>query len=88
MFALWGLMSLTMLQGCAAPKPDIQPIPEIRNVYPIIPSNLLVCKSEPVPADILTDVDLAKFTEEVRVAGQECRNHLKAVKTQSDSWPR
>jgi hypothetical protein len=47
-----------------------------------IPPALLVCKEEPVYTgrNNVTAADLLEFTDQVAVAGADCRARLKAVK--------
>lgn len=82
-------LSLTTM-GCASPKPapDIQPVPEINNIYPTVPANFLICADEPTVPPIATDVDGAKFTEAVRTAGQDCRDRLGKMKSLVAGWPK
>lgn len=76
------------LAACTAPKPDVQPVPQVINVYPVVPANFLNCSPEPAPSQILTDVQLAQFTESVRIAGADCRSRLQSVRGVVDSWPK
>ena len=88
-YAALALAPLLITAACAAkPAPDIQPIPEVRNVYPNVPANLLDCAAEPVPGDILTDIDAAKFTEDVRTAGGDCRGKISSLKAMVAGWPK
>lgn len=75
------------MTACAS-KPDVQPVPEVHNVYPVIPANFLICTAEPVPGQILTDVQAAQFTEAVRVAGLDCRQRLAKVRETVANWPK
>lgn len=77
---------MTACAQASAPPPQI--IPEIHNIYPSVPANLLICADEPTVPDILTDVDAAQFTEAVRMAGAACRGNLGALKAFVDSWPK
>lgn len=88
MFALLVLPLLPIMTACAAPKPDIQPIPEVHNVYPVIPSNFLSCTPEPAVPQIVTDVQAAQFTEAVRTSGEDCRSRLAKVRETVASWPK
>jgi len=76
------------LTACGPEKPVIQTVVEVRNVYPVVPSNFLNCSPEPVPGVILTDVALAQFTEAVRVAGEDCRARLSSVRQTVAGWPK
>ena len=85
---LLGLASWLILSGCGPEKPVIQTVVEVRNVYPVVPANFLNCSPEPVPGVILTDVQLAQFTEAVRLAGEDCRARLSSVRQTVAGWPK
>lgn len=77
------------MTGCANPKPvEPPPPPEIHNIYPSVPTNFLSCTDEPVPGQILTDIQAAQFADALRIAGADCRDRLAKVKGIVDGWPK
>ena len=82
------LLPVLTMSACVTTQPTVQPVPEVHNIYPSMPAGNLMCTPEPVPGQILTDVQAAQFAEAVRVAGQDCRNKLGTVAGIVHSWPK
>lgn len=85
------------LMGCASAKPapamEAQvirvPVPEIHNVYPVIPDTDLMCAAEPiVPADLTREVAADLWVNSVVDAGADCRSKLDTIRSLVNSWPK
>src|SRR5262245_2902654 len=100
MSALWTLVAAISLPGCAAnsspPPPEVirlPPIETIRNIFPVIPSDMLNCLDESIVPEELTkegarDNQAAAFGEANRIAGADCRAKLGQVRALVATWPR
>ena len=51
-----------------------------RTTLPQISNQLFDCPEEPLIPNITTDADFIEWVEDVRVAGDICRNNLKSLK--------
>src|SRR5262245_11695379 len=87
------LLLCVISSACAPNNPRAEPPavrlpPEIRTVveYPTIPPESLTCRPEPSVPDAKTDVDLALWTEALRLAGAECRAKLDAIRDLVATW--
>lgn len=79
---------LLVTTACSTKPPDIQPVPVTKLVYPTSPkAGDLTCPPEPKPGVITTDVEAAKFAENLRVRGENCAQKLEAVRLWVQSWP-
>lgn len=61
------LMSMLIVSGCSSNQIQINP-------------NIWDCPEEPLIGDIKTDYDFIAWVEDVRVAGDKCRNTLAIIK--------
>lgn len=87
MRGLLALLCCSILTACEADKNKPIPVTEVpvsKIVKPQVHRVDVTCPNEPVPGNIVTDVQLAKFNEDVRNAGADCRTKLKAVRSQVD----
>lgn len=74
--------------GCAGTSPLQLLLPKTQIVYPADPPPL-VCPEEPkVPMVVTTDVQFARWEDDIKRAGAICRGRLEAVKTWIDKWPK
>jgi hypothetical protein len=96
-FASLVLLCSAILMGCAGgskpdPEPQIIRLPGTERtveVYPTIRSDALLCRPEPLlPADVMTDTQLAAWAEMVKEAGAECRQKLNDIRSLVATWPR
>jgi hypothetical protein len=54
-----------------------------------VPPDALACLLEPpAPGSAETDVDLARWTQEVRDAGADCRAKLEWLRALVATWPK
>ena len=70
------------------PKPLVPAIVvKTQLVYPDRPTDFLDCKPEPKLDPVTDDVAFAKWAQDVREKGAECRNNLGAIRAWIQSWP-
>lgn len=77
------LLCSSILTACEADKDKPLPVTEVPVaviVKPKIQPENLVCMDEPAVGQIVTDVQLGQLLERTRVAGQDCRTKLGAVR--------
>lgn len=75
------------------PPTQLPPVVQIRDRYPMIDEELLVCASEPVAPESLgrgaaEDRDAATYESASRLAGADCRGKLMRVRDLVATWPK
>ena len=82
------LFCASILTGCATSKPTVEPLVRTELVYVTPPTHLLQCAPEPlVPDNISSDAEIGLLIEDIRLAGEDCRSQLQAVKSYLDKIP-
>lgn len=69
-----GLISLTVLSGCAKPSPAITV------AGPSVPDQLLTCRAEPTPPATGSQRAVALYVIDLADAGDDCRQKLAGVR--------
>ena len=89
---LLALISIACASNSAPVPPQViqlPPVEVVRNVYPPISTDALVCLGEPlVPDSVETDAGLAIWAEDTRTAGADCRARLDWIRAYVATWPR
>ncbi len=67
---------LVLLAGCAAP----QPITRVVTLTPQVPPALLRCAAAPDVPEASSQAVVAQYIVALWQAGQDCRDHIKAIK--------
>ncbi len=71
----------------------LPPVETVRDVFPVIPSDMLNCLNEVIVPEELTregarDSQSTAYGEAQRLAGADCRSKLGQVRALVATWPR
>ena len=78
---LWPILLLPLWSALSACSSD-RVVTQVEYVPQSIPAELLVCYDAPIfPSDPVTLRDVTLYTLALKVAGQNCRDHLAALKS-------